>query len=190
MSTVDLGPVPLDTALELPGTADTEALGERLAAGLRAGDLVVLAGPLGAGKTALVRGMARGLGVAGPVTSPTFVIAREHRPLPGGGVPLVHVDAYRLGTAGDVVAELDDLDLDTDLDGAVVAVEWGEGVAERLAARHLLVRLDRRPDDVRVAVVHRIEVGQGEIGQGEVPTGVPGRAHTHGGSSAGGSSGG
>ena len=196
MTTVDLGPVPLDTALELPGTADTEALGERLAAGLRAGDLVVLAGPLGAGKTALVRGLARGLGVAGPVTSPTFVIAREHRPLPeGAGVPLVHVDAYRLGTAGDVVAELDDLDLDTDLDGAVVAVEWGEGVAERLAARHLLVRLDRRPDDVRVAVVHRIEVGHGEIGhgeigQGEVRTGKPGRAHTHGGSSAGGSSGG
>jgi tRNA threonylcarbamoyladenosine biosynthesis protein TsaE len=191
MSTVDLDPVPLDTALELPGTADTEALGERLAAGLRAGDLVVLAGPLGAGKTALVRGLARGLGVAGPVTSPTFVIAREHRPLPeGGGVPLVHVDAYRLGTAGDVVAELDDLDLDTDLDGAVVAVEWGEGVAERLSARHLLVRLDRRPDDVRVAVVHRIKVGHGEIGQGEVPTDEPGRAHPHGGSSAGGSSGG
>jgi tRNA threonylcarbamoyladenosine biosynthesis protein TsaE len=156
--------VPLDTPLELPGTADTEALGEQLAAGLRAGDLVVLAGPLGAGKTAFVRGLARGLGVAGPVTSPTFVIAREHRPAPGGaGVPLVHVDAYRLGiangggTAGgaDIAAELDDLDLDTDLAGAVVAVEWGEGVAERLADRHLLVRLDRRPDDVRVASVHR-----------------------------------
>ena len=90
--------VPLDTELLLPDTADTEALGERLAAGLGAGDLVVLSGPLGAGKTALVRGLARGLGVAGPVTSPTFVIAREHRPLPGGaGVPMVHVDAYRLG---------------------------------------------------------------------------------------------
>jgi tRNA threonylcarbamoyladenosine biosynthesis protein TsaE len=156
-------PVPLDTPLDLPEPADTEALGERLATGLRAGDLVVLSGPLGAGKTALVRGLARGLGVAGPVTSPTFVIAREHRPLPGGaGVPLVHVDAYRLGVAGDpddparaadIAAELDDLDLDTDLAGAVVAVEWGEGVAERLANRHLLVQLDRRPDDVRVARV-------------------------------------
>ena len=145
----------------LPAAADTEALGERLARGLGAGDLVVLAGPLGAGKTVLVRGLARGLGVAGPVTSPTFVIAREHRPLPGGaGVPLVHVDAYRLGSTGaDVAAELDDLDLDTDLDGAVLAVEWGEGVAERLSARHLLVRLDRRPDDVRMATVHRVGAG-------------------------------
>jgi tRNA threonylcarbamoyladenosine biosynthesis protein TsaE len=142
--------VPLGTELELPDTADTEALGERLAAGLGAGDLVVLSGPLGAGKTAFVRGLGRGLGVQGPVTSPTFVIAREHRPTPdGAGVPLVHVDAYRLGGA----AELDDLDLDTDLAEAVVAVEWGEGVVERLAERHLLVRLDRRPDDVRVAVV-------------------------------------
>jgi tRNA threonylcarbamoyladenosine biosynthesis protein TsaE len=151
--------VPFDTELLLPNTADTEALGERLAAGLGAGDLVVLAGPLGAGKTVFVRGLARGLGVSGPITSPTFVIAREHPPLPGGaGVPLVHVDAYRLGSAGsDVAAELDDLDLDTDLDGAVVAVEWGEGVAERLSARHLLIRLDRRPDDVRVATVHRVQ---------------------------------
>jgi tRNA threonylcarbamoyladenosine biosynthesis protein TsaE len=144
--------------VELPAVEDTEALGERLAAGLGAGDLVVLSGPLGAGKTALVRGLARGLGVAGAVTSPTFVIAREHRPLPGGaGVPLVHVDAYRLGFATDVAAQLDDLDLDSDLDSAVVVVEWGEGVAERLAARHLLVRLDRRDDDVRVAVVERVD---------------------------------
>lgn len=144
--------------VELPDVADTEAFGERLAAGLRPGDLVVLAGPLGAGKTAFVRGLARGLGVTGAVTSPTFVIAREHRPGRPGGVPLVHVDAYRLGLAGGaepdgatLAAELDDLDLDTDLATAVVAVEWGEGVAERLAERHLLVRLERRDDDTRVA---------------------------------------
>jgi len=155
-------------AVELREPADTEALGARLAADLRAGDLVVLSGPLGAGKTVLVRGLARGLGVAGAVTSPTFVIAREHRPLPGSaGVPLVHVDAYRLGIASDpddpghaadIAAELDDLDLDTDLAAAVVAVEWGEGVAERLAARHLLVQLERRPDDVRAARVTWVEV--------------------------------
>jgi tRNA threonylcarbamoyladenosine biosynthesis protein TsaE len=156
------GGIAAGTPVELRTAADTEALGERLAAGLRAGDLVVLSGPLGAGKTVLVRGLARGLGVAGAVTSPTFVIAREHRPLPGGaGVPLVHVDAYRLGfaagTTDNPAAELDDLDLDTDLDAAVVVVEWGEGVAERLAARHLLVRLERRDDDVRVATVERVE---------------------------------
>jgi tRNA threonylcarbamoyladenosine biosynthesis protein TsaE len=151
---VEFDPMEFGVEMELPDAADTEALGERLAAGLGAGDLVVLSGPLGAGKTVFVRGLARGLGVAGPVTSPTFVIAREHRPLPGGaGVPLVHVDAYRLGGA----AELDDLDLDTDLAEAVVAVEWGEGVAERLAARHLLVRLTRRPDDVRVATVEQVD---------------------------------
>ena len=145
--------MPLDTEIELPTAADTEALGERLAAGLGAGDLVVLAGPLGAGKTVLVRGLARGLGVAGAVTSPTFVIAREHRPRPrrrGAAGARRRLPARRRR------AELDDLDLDTDLAEAVVAVEWGEGVAERLAERHLLVRLDRRPDDVRTAVVTRV----------------------------------
>lgn len=146
------------TVTELPTAADTEALGARLGATLAAGDLVVLSGPLGAGKTVFVRGLARGLGVTGAVTSPTFVIAREHRPAAGSrGVPLVHVDAYRLGLGehADIAAELDDLDLDTPLTGAVVAVEWGEGVAERLAAEYVLVRLERRPDDVRVATVER-----------------------------------
>ena len=149
--------VRFDIELELPLPADTEALGERLAAGLRAGDLVVLAGPLGAGKTVLVRGLARGLGVSGHVTSPTFVIAREHRPLPGGaGVPLVHVDAYRLGSGGaEVTAELDDLDLDTELDRGRRRRGVGRGGGRAARGRHLLVRLDRRPDDVRVAVVRR-----------------------------------
>lgn len=126
----------------LPDTADTEALGRELAGGLRAGDLVILDGPLGAGKTALTRGIAAGLGVVGRVSSPTFIIAREHRPGPGGGPGLVHVDAYRL----DGLDDLDALDLDTDLAESVVVVEWGEGVAERLVDRYLLVRL-RRADD-------------------------------------------
>ncbi|TCK20382.1 tRNA (adenosine(37)-N6)-threonylcarbamoyltransferase complex ATPase subunit type 1 TsaE [Pseudonocardia endophytica] len=148
-----------DGELELPTVGDTERLGERLGAELRAGDLVLLAGPLGAGKTALVRGLARGLGVIGQVASPTFVLAREHPPS-GDGPALVHVDAYRLGlgdgrTGSDVTAELDDLDLDTDLDGAVVAIEWGTGVAERLAERAVQVTLERRDDDVRIATVRR-----------------------------------
>ncbi|MDT7678193.1 MAG: tRNA threonylcarbamoyladenosine biosynthesis protein TsaE [Pseudonocardiales bacterium] len=136
--------------LTLPTEADTEALGARIGAGLAAGDVVLLSGPLGAGKTVLARGIGRGLGVAGAVTSPTFVIAREHPPAPGGrGVGLVHVDAYRLGGR----AELDDLDLDTDLASAAVVVEWGEGLADGLAQRYLLVRLTRRDDDSRVALL-------------------------------------
>ncbi|MGH3516168.1 MAG: tRNA (adenosine(37)-N6)-threonylcarbamoyltransferase complex ATPase subunit type 1 TsaE [Haloechinothrix sp.] len=133
--------------LELPTPEDTVALGHALGQLLRAGDLVLLSGPLGAGKTVLARGIAAGLGVTGRVSSPTFVIARVH-PAGQRGVPLVHVDAYRLG--GDL-AELDDLDLDTDLQHAAVVVEWGDGVADRLSSDYLLLRLDRRPDDVRVA---------------------------------------
>lgn len=145
----------MSESVELATAEDTEALGARIGAELSAGDVVLLSGPLGAGKTVLAKGIARGLGVAGPVTSPTFVIAREHEPAPGGrGVPLVHVDAYRLAGA----AELDDLDLDTDLAAAAVVVEWGEGLAERLAQRHLLIRLTRRDDDSRLAEISRVEV--------------------------------
>lgn len=134
----------------LPTVADTEALGRELAADLQAGDLVVLDGPLGAGKTVLVRGIAAGLGVSGRVSSPTFVLAARHRAGPQpGAVPLVHVDTYRLG--GDL-DQLDALDLDTELADAVVVVEWGRGVVERLTDRHLLVTVARRPDsEVRTA---------------------------------------
>jgi len=134
--------------VELPTAADTEQLGRTLGERLRAGDLVVLAGPLGAGKTVIARGIGAGLAVHGAVTSPTFVIAREHAAGPRG-VPLVHVDAYRLGG----LAELDDLDLDTDLLEAAVVVEWGEGLAERLADEHLLLRLERRDDASRLATL-------------------------------------
>jgi tRNA threonylcarbamoyladenosine biosynthesis protein TsaE len=134
--------------VELPLVTDTEEFGRKLGEIVRAGDLLLLAGPLGAGKTAFVRGLARGMGVQGRVSSPTFVVARVHEPAQDGGVRLVHVDAYRLGGHLD---ELDDLDLDTDLVDAVVAVEWGEGVAERLNEDHLLIRLERGTDDVRTA---------------------------------------
>ncbi|WP_370588561.1 tRNA (adenosine(37)-N6)-threonylcarbamoyltransferase complex ATPase subunit type 1 TsaE [Pseudonocardia sp. C8] len=142
---------------ELPTVGDTEAFGEEIGRELAAGDVLLLAGPLGAGKTALVRGLARGLRVTGTVASPTFVIAREHPPS-GEGPALVHVDAYRLGGPDgsiDVAAELDDLDLDTELDRAVVAVEWGVGVADRLTENAIEVVLERRDDDTRVATLRR-----------------------------------
>ncbi|WP_307797293.1 tRNA (adenosine(37)-N6)-threonylcarbamoyltransferase complex ATPase subunit type 1 TsaE [Williamsia soli] len=127
---------------QLPTVDDTEAFGRELAAELSAGDLVILDGPLGAGKTAMARGIGAGLGVQGRITSPTFIIAREHRSGGPGRPAMIHVDAYRLGD----LDELDALDLDTDLTDSVVVVEWGEGVAERLAGRHLLVRLTRDLD--------------------------------------------
>jgi tRNA threonylcarbamoyladenosine biosynthesis protein TsaE len=144
----------------LDSVEQTRALGGRLAAGLSAGDLVVLSGPLGAGKTALTQGIGAALGVHGPVTSPTFVLARVHR----GPLPLVHVDAYRLRDSGMAVLELDDLDLDADLPDSVVVVEWGEGLVEGLTPSRLEVRLDRptgragpsghpRDADVRTALV-------------------------------------
>ena len=123
------------------GAADTQKLGEELGAALDAGDLVVLDGPLGAGKTTFTQGIARGMGVKGRVTSPTFVIAREHSSI-GNGPSLVHVDAYRLGD--DPLGELDALDLDSALEEAVVVAEWGGGLVEQLAQRYVHVTLDRR----------------------------------------------
>ncbi|WP_099023246.1 tRNA (adenosine(37)-N6)-threonylcarbamoyltransferase complex ATPase subunit type 1 TsaE [Mycolicibacterium palauense] len=133
---------------ELATAEDTVALGQRLGRGLRAGDVVVLSGPLGAGKTVLAKGIAAAMDVEGPVTSPTFVLARVHRARRAGAPDMVHVDVYRLldHPGSDLLGELDSLDLDTDLDDAVVVVEWGEGLAERLSERHLDIRLERAPD--------------------------------------------
>ncbi|MEV8633129.1 tRNA (adenosine(37)-N6)-threonylcarbamoyltransferase complex ATPase subunit type 1 TsaE [Streptosporangium sp. NPDC051023] len=113
-------------------------LGVELAGLLRPGDLAVLSGPLGAGKTTLVQGIADGLKVRGPITSPTFVIARVHPSL-SGGPALVHVDAYRLG--GNL--EVDDLDLDASLEDSVTVVEWGEGLVEGLADDRLEILIER-----------------------------------------------
>jgi tRNA threonylcarbamoyladenosine biosynthesis protein TsaE len=129
----------------LPRVEDTVALGSQLGQQLRAGDVVVLSGPLGAGKTLLAKGIAAAMDVDGPVTSPTFVLARVHRARRNGAPAMIHVDVYRLldHTGADLLDELESLDLDAELDDAVVVVEWGEGLAERLSERHLDVRLER-----------------------------------------------
>ncbi len=133
----------------LTTTDDTHELGLALARLLRAGDLVVLTGGLGAGKTTLTRAIGAGLGVRGAVTSPTFVIARVH-PSVGSGPALVHVDAYRLHGA----LELDDLDLDASVEDSVTVVEWGHGLVEGLSDDRLEVVLDVDPStEVRVATV-------------------------------------
>jgi tRNA threonylcarbamoyladenosine biosynthesis protein TsaE len=137
--------------LRIATDADMRDLGRRLAALLRAGDLVILAGPLGAGKTTLVQGIGAGLGVRGPVTSPTFVIARVHPAVTGSGPALVHADAYRLGS----FSEVDDLDLDTDAGSAVTVVEWGTGLAEPLAEDRLEITIKPDQDgDVRTVRIN------------------------------------
>ena len=136
----------LGTTFDAPEADTMRLLGERAGRSLVAGDLVVLTGELGAGKTTFAQGLGTGLEVRGGVTSPTFVIARVHPSLVDGP-DLVHVDAYRLGG----LAELDDLDLDTSLDSAVTVVEWGSGLAEALAESRLEVVIERAvghaPDD-------------------------------------------
>jgi tRNA threonylcarbamoyladenosine biosynthesis protein TsaE len=136
----------LGTAYDCPDADAMRGLGERVGRSLVAGDLVVLTGELGAGKTTFTQGLGTGMHVRGGVTSPTFVIARVHPSLVGGP-DLVHVDAYRLGG----LDELDDLDLDASLDTAVTVVEWGSGIAEGLADSHLEVVIERAvgqaPDD-------------------------------------------
>lgn len=133
---------PAPVLVEVPSADDMRDLGRRVAGHLAGGDVLVLSGELGAGKTTFTQGLGEGLGVRGGITSPTFVIARVHPSL-AAGPELVHVDAYRLGGQ----AELDDLDLDTDLDEAVTVVEWGTGVAEGLSESRLEVRITRATGD-------------------------------------------
>ncbi len=122
---------------------EMRALGAKIADELVPGDLLVLTGDLGAGKTTFTQGLGRRLEVEGAVASPTFVIAREHAPRSAHRPGLVHVDAYRLGS----IEELDDLDLDTSLDDVVTVVEWGEGMAEALSPSRLEIRIKHAPDN-------------------------------------------
>lgn len=132
--------------LVLATPEQTHEFGRRLGSRLQAGDVVILVGALGAGKTALTKGVAEGMGISATVTSPTFVIARWHRPT-AGGPQLIHVDAYRLGGP----AELDDLDLE--VESSVTVVEWGDGRAEQLSDARLRIELDRHTDDTRTATL-------------------------------------
>ncbi|MGW1592224.1 tRNA (adenosine(37)-N6)-threonylcarbamoyltransferase complex ATPase subunit type 1 TsaE [Streptomyces sp. NPDC002343] len=147
-----------ETRLTITSPEQMRELGRRLAELLRAGDLVMLSGELGAGKTTLTRGLGEGLGVRGAVTSPTFVIARVHPSL-GDGPPLVHVDAYRLAGGLD---EMEDLDLDVSLPDSVIVVEWGEGKVEELTEDRLQVTIHRAVGDTTDEVRHVTLTGLGE----------------------------
>ena len=120
--------------LEISGVLEMQATGQAIGAKLRAGDLVILSGPLGAGKTALTQGIGKALGISG-ITSPTFVISRIHEGQPA----LVHVDAYRL--QGEVTALFDELDLESLLPTSITVVEWGEGLANRLSDEYLEIKI-------------------------------------------------
>ena len=138
---VDLLQRRLPVLVDAPTAESMRALGERLATLLRPGDVIIATGDLGAGKTTLTQGIGAGLGVAGPVISPTFVLSRVHRAL-GGGPALVHVDAYRLGSFD----ELEDLDLEASLADSVTLIEWGGGIAEGLAEDRLEIDIRRGLD--------------------------------------------
>lgn len=139
---------PLPAVVQLDSRDATAALAARLASLLRAGDLLILTGELGAGKTTFTQSLGEALGVRGPITSPTFVLSRIHPSLIGGP-DLVHVDAYRLGSA----SEVDDLDLDATADRSVTVVEWGEGRAEQIADSWLRVAITDVVDDARLVTV-------------------------------------
>ncbi|MFJ7076092.1 tRNA (adenosine(37)-N6)-threonylcarbamoyltransferase complex ATPase subunit type 1 TsaE [Streptomyces sp. NPDC098781] len=147
-----------DLELTVTSPDQMRELGRRLAKLLRAGDLLMLSGELGAGKTTLTRGLGEGMGVRGAVTSPTFVIARVHPSL-GDGPPLVHVDAYRLSGGLD---EMEDLDLDVSLPESVIVVEWGEGKVEDLTEERLQVVIHRAVGDTTDEVRHVTVSGLGE----------------------------
>jgi tRNA threonylcarbamoyladenosine biosynthesis protein TsaE len=141
------------TVLNASTADEMRQIGATIGRALTAGTVVILNGPLGAGKTTLTQGIADGLGVRGPITSPTFVISRVHPSLTDGPA-LIHVDAYRVAS----LAEIDDLDLDTDLERAVLVAEWGAGKIDAIAQAHVTINIDRADDDVRTLSVEGLEL--------------------------------
>ncbi|CAB4750208.1 unannotated protein [freshwater metagenome] len=137
---------------EINSVEEMFSFGRAVGEQLKSGDLILLSGPLGAGKTALTQGIGRALGIEN-VTSPTFVISRIHP----GKIPLVHVDAYRL--QGEATAIFDDLDLESYLATSITVVEWGEGLADRLADQYLEIKIEfGESDDLRIVSI----IGHGE----------------------------
>ena len=175
----------VDEQVVVPTAEQMRVLGRRLAGLLRAGDLVVLSGPLGAGKTTLTQGIGAGLEVRGSVTSPTFVIARLH-PSMSAGPDLVHADAYRLGSR----AEVDDLDLDADLDSSVTVVEWGEGLVEDLAPSFLSIGIQSSEPAAQVRPSGPSGESGDAIGPGRAGGGRAGEGGAGGGGAGGGGAGG
>jgi tRNA threonylcarbamoyladenosine biosynthesis protein TsaE len=150
------------SAIVLDTSADMEAFGRWLATQLRAGDVVVLTGPLGAGKTTLTRGLGEGLGVVSPVQSPTFIVAREHERVAPGSPPLVHVDAYRLGSA----VELDDLDIDWS--SSISVIEWGRPYVSAVARSWL---------DIDITSAGHVGDSPDDTGDEDVPRFITVTAH-------------
>jgi tRNA threonylcarbamoyladenosine biosynthesis protein TsaE len=131
----------MSVTITCPTEAETRAAGRRLASMLGPGDVVLLAGRLGAGKTVLASGIGEGLGVSTPVTSPSFILARRYQ----GLMPMVHADLYRIGSSG----EIEDLDLATEAADGVLVVEWGDAAENSFPDDHLLVRLEVHEDGTR-----------------------------------------
>lgn len=141
------------TVVQAHTAEEMRTVGATIGRALRAGSVVILDGPLGAGKTTLTQGIAEGLGVRGPITSPTFVISRVHPSLTDGPA-LIHVDAYRV----DSLAEIDDLDLDADLERAVLVAEWGAGKIDVVGEASVVITIERRDDDTRVMTIEGLNL--------------------------------
>ncbi len=141
------------TVLSINSSDEMFALGAKLAGVLESGDVVVLHGPLGAGKTTLVRGLGEALGVEGMIQSPTFVVARVHKRTDSSKPPLVHVDAYRLNHHDEL------LDLDIDVDHSITLIEWGRPYVEHMVGEWLDIDIQRPSDEAEIINLEEADQG-------------------------------